>query len=90
MEISYDPAKRTATLAERGLDFEDFVTIYDEEFVTVEDDRSYDEVRMITYGWINGRAVAAAWTDRGDIIRVISMRHMHQKEIERVNLGPAR
>lgn len=39
IEISYDPAKRDATLRERGLDFADAAALFDTPSITLEDDR---------------------------------------------------
>ncbi len=88
VKVSYDPAKRDATLAERGLDFEDVPKLFDDRAVTLTDDRfDYGEVRRTTFGWLDGVAVAAVWTDRDGTRRIISMRRMHQEEITNVGLG---
>ena len=88
MEISYDPAKRDATLAEHGLDFEDVPKLFEGNFVTLPDDRfDYGEARKTTFGWLNGLAVAVVWTERPGTRRVISMRRMHQEEVANVGLG---
>ena len=88
MKISYDPAKRNATLAERGLDFEDVPQLFEGDFVTLPDDRfDYGEARKTTFGRLNGLAVAVVWTERADTRRVISMRRMHQEEVGNVGLG---
>lgn len=39
MRITFDPAKRARTLAERGLDFEDAVIVFEGVTVEVEDTR---------------------------------------------------
>lgn len=39
MEISFDPAKRAATLIERGLDFADAAEVFAGPNVTIEDTR---------------------------------------------------
>lgn len=51
MEISFDPAKRVATLIERGLDFADAAEVFAGPSVTIEDiRREYGEPRWITMG----------------------------------------
>lgn len=88
MKLSYDPAKRAATLAERGLDFEDAPKLFAGPTYTAEDDRfDYGETRYITYGYVDDRAVVMVWTERGDSMRVISMRHAHEEEMSNVRLG---
>ena len=86
MEISFDPAKRAITLAERGLDFADAGQVFATVHVDVPDDRfDYGEERMITYGWLDSRAVAIVWVERFGRRRIISMRHMHEEE--RLDVG---
>jgi uncharacterized DUF497 family protein len=54
--ITFDPAKRAATLAHRGLDFADAAKVFEGEHVTWIDDRfDYGEVRQITAGLLEGR-----------------------------------
>jgi uncharacterized protein len=81
MEISYDPMKRDATLAERGLDFEDAVKILDRRNVTNEDRRfDYPELRLITFGLLDNRMVTLVWTPTENRIRVISLRKANERE----------
>jgi uncharacterized protein len=88
MEIEYDPIKRDETLAERGLDFRDAPKVLEGAFQkTIADVRfDYGEDRMVTFGWLGELAVAVVWTDRGSKRRIISMRRMHDEEIEDVGL----
>jgi uncharacterized DUF497 family protein len=81
MNISFDPAKRQATLDERGLDFADALTLFEGPELTALDDRKdYGEDRFITYGYLHGRAVILVWTPRDDGRRIISMRHANDRE----------
>ena len=91
MKISYDPAKRDVTLAERGLNFADAAQVLQSESVTLTDDRSdYGEQRYVTFGWLDALAVAVVWTWRDDGRQIISMRRMHEEEIEDVGLARPR
>ena len=84
MRITYDAAKRAATLAERGLDFAKADRIFTGLHATVEDDRmNYGEPRYVTAGSLGGRLVVLVWTPRGSARRIISMRHAHGKEERR-------
>jgi uncharacterized DUF497 family protein len=84
MKISYDPAKREATLLERGLDFEDAWQLFEPPTVTFEDDRfDYPEQRQITVGYLNNRMAMVAWTLTEQGIRVISMRKINEREQKR-------
>ena len=66
MKITFDPAKREATLAERGLDFADAAVVFAGRELTVGDTRrNYGEPRFQTVGYIAGRMVMVLWTPRG-------------------------
>jgi uncharacterized protein len=83
VDVSFDPAKRAKTLAERGLDFADAGIVFEGRTLTVRDDRlDYGEDRYITAGYLKGRCVVLVWTPRGDSRRIISMRHTHADEEE--------
>lgn len=83
MKISYDEAKRLWTLRERGLDFAHAGEIFAGDYLEFVDDRhDYGEARYILFGELDGRAVAIVWTPRGDTHRIISMRHVHDEELE--------
>jgi uncharacterized protein len=88
MKISYDPAKREKTLAEREFDFDDASSVIDGPgALTAVDDRlDYGEERLVTYGWLNEVAVAVVWTKRDRGQRIISMRRMHEEETDYVGL----
>ncbi len=81
MDISFDPAKRAATLFHRGLDFADAGTVFAGVTITVQDmRRDYGEDRYITAGHLEGRCVVLVWTPRDEARRIISMRHAHAGE----------
>ncbi|TVV70330.1 BrnT family toxin [Sphingomonas solaris] len=81
MEISFDPAKREATLRERGLDFADAGLLFDDPSYTTTDDRfDYPEPRFLTFGMIGERIAMIAWTPTLDGVRVISMRKCNERE----------
>jgi uncharacterized protein len=87
MEIEFDPAKRDRTLLERGLDFHDAPLVWEGKEKTIPDQRfDYSEARFITFGWFADIAVAIVWTQRGEARRIISMRRMHDEEIDNVGL----
>ena len=65
MRVTFDPAKRTRTLAERGLDFEDAGLVFDGPTVEIEDTRKdYGERRIICYGMLAGRLVVVGYSPR--------------------------
>jgi uncharacterized DUF497 family protein len=51
MEITFDPAKREATLANRGLDFADAAIVFaGPTFDAIDDRFDYGEERILTVG----------------------------------------
>ena len=81
MKVTCDPAKRAATLAERGLDFEDAIEVFSGDTLDFPDDRrDYGELRMLTVGHLRGRMVIVVWTPRGSARHVISMRKANARE----------
>jgi uncharacterized DUF497 family protein len=82
--ITFDPAKRAATLAGRGLDFADADKVFAGLHATAPDERrDHGERRFITAGFVAGRLVVLVWTPRGEGRRIISMRYAHANEAER-------
>ena len=91
MALTYDPAKRAWTLAERGLDFDDAAHVFAGPTINLLDDRkAYGEVRWVTYGLLDGRMIAVVWTPRGTTRHIISMRKTNDREQQtyRDQLGP--
>lgn len=82
MRITFDPAKRDRTLAERGLDFADATMVFLGRELTFEDSRhDYGERRQVTVGYLNRRMVmVVVWTSRGGARHVISMRKANERE----------
>ena len=81
MRVTFDPAKRAKTLAERGLDFEDAVIVFQGTTVEVEDTRTnYGEKRIICYGLLSGRLVVIGYTPRDESRHVFSMRKANDRE----------
>ncbi len=85
MRLTFDPAKRTKTLLERGLDFEDAALIFEGTTVEIEDTRKdYGEVRMICFGLLEGRLVVVGYTPRGSVRHIFSMRKANDREQARL------
>jgi uncharacterized protein len=84
MDIEFDEAKREDTLHRRGLDMALAWEIFTGPHVTVEDDRKdYGETRNVTVGYLHGRLVYVAWTQRGAVRMIISLRKANDREIAR-------
>jgi len=81
MRIEFDSTKRDKTLSERGLDFARAAEVFADALVTVADTRfEYGEPRFNTVGVLDGRMVVLAWTPRGEVRRIISMRKANERE----------
>jgi uncharacterized protein len=81
VKISFDPGKREWTREKRGLDFEDAEILFGGLKLTQKDDRfEYGELRLQTYGLLDGRLVQVVWTQRGDARHIISMRKCNERE----------
>ncbi len=85
MNIVCDEPKRKLTLAQRGLDMLRAGEIFAGMHLTRPDDRlDYGEPRFVTVGELDGRFVAFVWTPRGGSRRIISMRHCHEREAQKI------
>ena len=85
MAITFDPQKRTATLAERGLDFRDAELVFAGTTLEVEDKRrNYGEPRIICFGSLRGRVVVVGYTPRGADRHIFSMRKANDREKARL------
>lgn len=81
MEIVFDPAKRQATLENRGLDMARAAEIFAGATLTIADDRQdYGEPRFVTIGRLDGRMVVSVRTPRGAARRIISLRKANDRE----------
>lgn len=85
MSITYDPAKRMVTFAERGLDFEDAAQVFAGPTLEVEGQRKdYGETRMICFGLLNRQMVVVGYVPRGADRHVFSMRKANDREQKRI------
>jgi len=85
MAITFDPAKCTRTLAERGLDFADADLVFAGVTVEVQDIRKdYGEERIICSGLLERRMVVLGYTPRGADHHIFSMRKANEREQARI------
>ncbi|MCM2473724.1 BrnT family toxin [Rhizobium sp. CG5] len=81
MDLEWDEEKRQRTLRERGLDFADAVRFdMDASFTRIDDRNDYGERRFISLGPLDGRLHVLCWTQRGDRLRIISLRKANDRE----------
>jgi uncharacterized DUF497 family protein len=80
--ITFDPAKNARNLRERGLSFE---RVEDFDFETaafkIDDRRDYGEVRVRAVGFLDGKLHVLVFTERGEDLRVISLRRANRAEV---------
>ena len=87
MNVSWDEAKRQATLKDRGLDFAWVAQIFGLKEYIIEDTRfDYGERRLVSVGYINSRLCVVIWTPRNDGRHVISMRKANDREQARYKI----
>ncbi len=85
MRLTWNPAKRARTAAERGLDFADAAIVFEGVTVEVEDVRKdYGETRMICYGLLHGRMVVVGYVPGGPNRHICSMRKANDREQRRL------
>ena len=85
MAITFDPAKRATTLAERGLDFADAELVFAGITLEVEATRkNYGEQRIVCFGQLEGRVVVVGYTPRGADRHIFSMRKANEREQTRI------
>ena len=73
--FTWDESKRKLNLAKHGIDFRDAQAIFEGPLVTAEDSREdYGETRYVALGLLEGIVVSIAYTERGESVRIISIR----------------
>ena len=79
--FSWDETKRSANLRKHAIDFRDAPKIFSGFTLTAEDDReAYGERRFLTLGLLEDQVVSVAHTERGQDIRIISIRKATKHE----------
>ncbi len=85
MEFGWDEGKRQSNLAKRGLDFADvFPAFLDARKAIVEDSRTdYSEMRYNMLASLHGRICHVTFTERQNVIWLISARKANHREPQR-------
>ena len=83
MDISYDAAKNSKNIADRGLSF-DMVAQFDFSTAVIYADtrKDYGETRYIGIGHIGQRLHVVAFTETETGVRVISLRKANEREVK--------
>ena len=81
MKFEWDEAKRRINLTRHGIDFADVPRVFDGLTADLVDDRyDYGEERLFTLGLLDGEVLAIAYTQTGDLIRLITARRARRNE----------
>jgi len=82
VRFEWDEAKRKANIVKHGIDFRDVPEMFTSLMLVGTDTRKdYGETRKIGFGFIRGRLMAVAFTEREpDSIRIISARKANTRE----------
>ena len=73
--FTWDESKRRLNLAKHCSDFRDAQANFEGPLVTAEDSREdYGETRYVALGLLEGIVVSIAYTERGESVRIISIR----------------
>jgi hypothetical protein len=79
--FAWDETKRRANLRKHGIDFADAEEIFSGFTLSVADTRQvYGEQRLLTLGLLQDQVVSVTHTERGDDIRIISIRKATKHE----------
>ncbi len=79
--FAWDDTKRRANLKKHGIDFVDAEKIFRGATFTAEDTREdYGEQRFLTLGLLDDQVVSVTHTERGNDIRIISIRKATKHE----------
>ena len=84
MKFEWDKSKNQSNRAKHGIDFNDAKTVFDSIRATSVDTRhDYGEVRKISVGKIDEDVCVVVYTEREDVVRIISARKANQRERRR-------
>lgn len=85
MKFIWNEAKQLKNRIKHGFDFADAVCVFMGATATFEDNSiRYNEQRFITFGFLDGQAVAIVHTETINEIRIISMRKATRHEEKRL------
>ena len=83
MKIEFDPLKDAANKSKHGVSLSEAAELdWDAALVWVDDRFEYDEMRMIALAPKTGYLYYAAFVDRGEVRRIISLRRANRREVK--------
>ncbi len=81
MPFEFDPKKSTANGKKHGIDFEEAQLLWEDEQRVEISARTTDEPRQLVIGMIAGTHWSAVTTQRGENVRIISVRRSRREEV---------
>lgn len=82
VKIEFDPAKDAANIAKHGISLARATDMHVLE-MTEDDRQAYGETRLRAFGLIDNMVYCLVFTERNGVIRAISLRRAHAKELRR-------
>jgi uncharacterized protein len=83
VKFDWDPRKARKNKARHGVPLELVRSFdFDNAKIVEDDDIDYGETRLIGVGFIQDRVYVVVFVERGDVVRVISLRKADRKEAE--------
>ena len=84
MEFAFDPAKDAINRSKHGVSLSEAAKLDWDRVLAKPDTRTdYGEPRQIGYGPIGRRLYCVVFVDRGEALRIISLRKANNREIDR-------
>jgi uncharacterized DUF497 family protein len=84
VRIAFDPGKDASNRAKHGLSLGDADQgDWSAAFSALDDRRDYGELRWYAYVPIRGRVHVAIYTERGDVVWMISLRRANPREVRK-------
>jgi uncharacterized protein len=77
VKYEWDKHKAATNLGKHGVSFAEAATVFDDRYFLVfaDDEHSFDEQRYLIIGESSaGRVLMVSYTERGDVVRLISAR----------------
>jgi len=81
MKFEYDPNKSASNKIKHGIDFEEAQALWQDEVAIRAEAGSETEPRYMLIGRIGNVFWTAIATDRGEVVRIISVRRSREKEV---------
>ena len=80
MDFEYNPMKSRSNAEKLGIDFEEATQLWNDPGLIILPSRYPDEVRYLAIGSAFGRHWTAVFTERGETVRLISVRRARDEE----------